>query len=118
MVPEAQQARRSEGASVSAAGVAATLALTLVAFGLWAALGVLVRGSWKAHRARWARERLSFCRSCGEPIQDHFCQNCTPLGLDAPPIGGFRAARWDRRWPSPASPDTLEQLLGETVEET
>ena len=106
---------------------AAVLLLTALALcgGLLALLTVHVE------RARKRRE-LSLCRSCGEPQQGGWCANCSPPeGLKAPCRQETRqlierverdrrslyARELARRDGATASADTLEHLLGLTVEE-
>jgi len=95
----------------------------------WAMVGLallMLSVTVRVERGRKRRE-LSVCRSCQEPIQGGYCANCAPIyaedlrSLTDGEIGLHLNAlqnEWPRQiTPSLASPDTLERLLGPTVEE-
>ena len=107
-------------------------------------VALLVLGAVLACFGEWGRKRtadrartvLSICASCGEPQQGGFCQNCAPIARPEPyptiraeDLRSLTDGEIDlhlnapqNEWPgqitpSLASPDTLERLLGPTVEE-
>ena len=119
-----------EGATVNALRLVCEVIGALVLLGWVVVILGLLLATATVHmeRARKRRE-LSLCRSCGEPQQGGYCQNCAPASgepegyptIQAANLRSARAALFRlkgvRCAPSAASPDTLEDLLDPTVEE-